>query len=451
MRVAMSAAGRQQTTMQTPRLSLVFVVWRSLLAACADVAGRDSGRGDSGELRDSGASGDGSEDGASAGTFRLEVVNGYGSGVYAAGSTVHVWSAVSTTNEVVQPWTGDALLLAEPNEWHSSFVMPARDVRLVSDRQPQPLVLTVEMFNGSTSRPKTVRYHFPPRMRGVVLFSHGTGGSNSYIQSAEAFALALALVQRGYGVLGTDAEEAVAGDLNGDGKERWFAGPNFRADNVDLRNLQLLFASFEARGLIAAATPKFALGMSNGGAFSHFLGTVAASPVADDFAQLRFRAVVGYCSDATASRSAALSTTPSAWFMCGAEDNPEVSNAEAQANARMLSNRGVASEHVEHPPSPLYDERFTRIEGISADTSRAMAAELRAAGFVDAAGFIKGDGDAIGQFIVDNPARFPTIVRQRDSLAAIRSQVKVMRAEHSMYADYALRNIAFFDRFNPGR
>ena len=46
------------------------------------------------------------------GPFTVEVFNGYGSGVYAAGETVHVWSAVSTSNEVALTWTGDASLLA---------------------------------------------------------------------------------------------------------------------------------------------------------------------------------------------------------------------------------------------------------------------------------------------------------------------------------------------------
>lgn len=409
-----------------------LLVGLALLAACGGSgSSADAGSGDTGE------------------PFTLEVVNGYGSGVYAAGQAVHVWSTVSTTNEVALPWGGDSSLLNEPSEWHSSFVMPARNVRLVGNTQPLALSLTVESFNGSTSRPKTVRYHFPPGMRGVVLFSHGTGGSNSFIEGAEPFALALALVQAGYGIIGTEAEEAVAGDLNGDGKERWFGGPNFRADNVDLRNLERLFASFESRGLIPANTPKFALGMSAGGAFSHFLGTVGSSAIAGDFPRLRFRAVVGYCSDATASRSATLSTTPSAWFMCGAEDNPEVSNSEANANSQALGGRGVPSDYIEHPPSPLYDERFSRIRGISVETSRAMAAELRAAGFVNAQGFLNRDGDAIAQFVMANPGQFPTIVGQSDSLGAIRSQVKAMRAEHAMYADYTQRNVNWFDRFNP--
>jgi hypothetical protein len=250
--------------------------------------------------------------------------------MYAPGQTVHVWSAVSTTNEVALPWTDEASLLAEMDEWHSTLVMPTHDVELVANTQSQEVTLNIELFNGSTSLPKTVRYYFPPAMRGVVIFSHGTGGSSTYIESTEAFAIALALVRNGYGVLGTESEESASGNAGPDGKIRW--NTRFTADNVDLNNLQILFADFETRGLIPAGTPKFALGMSAGGSQSHFLGTIGASAVAGEFPQLRFNAVVAYCADATASKSATLSTTPSAWFMCGAEDNPEVSNEEAYQN-----------------------------------------------------------------------------------------------------------------------
>lgn len=396
---------------------------------------------DTGPASDSGAI-----DGAT-GLFKVQVQGGYGSGSYAPGETVYVWSAVSTANEVALPWTdGDAALLAEPAEWRSSFVMPARDVTLTANKASQALTFTVEQYTGATAVTKTVRYFFPPAMRGVVIFSHGTGGSSTFITKPEPLAIALALVKAGYGVLGTEAEESAAGDLNGDGKQRWVTKAT--ANNVDLKNLQLLFAEAENRGLIPAGTPKFALGMSAGGSFSHFLGTVAATPVASDFPQLRFAAVVSYCADATASKSATLSTTPSAWYMCGGEDNPEVSNQEARDNELTLRNRGIATEYAEHPPTPLYDQRFMRIPGISAATSTAIANELRAANFVDAAGFITTDGDAIATFVVANPGAFPTILAQTEQ-TSLRSQIKTMRAEHSTYADFTQRNIAFFERFTP--
>jgi hypothetical protein len=359
---------------------------------------------------------------------------------------VHVWSAVSTTTGVARHWGGDVDLLAEPDEWRTTFVMPARDVTLVANDTTQRMLPTVETFTGVTSVVKTVRYVFPQRMRGVVLFSHGTGGSSTFLESTEAFPIALALVADGYGVMSIDAEEAAAGDLNGDGKQRWAARAS--AGNVDLNNLQMLFESFEARGSIPTGTPKFALGMSAGGSFSHLLGTIAATPAAEWFPQLQFAAVVAYCADASASRSASRSTTPSAWYVCAAEDNPEVSNVEARANEAELSSRGVVTDYAENLPSPLYGERFTRVDGITAAMSVAMAAELRAAGFVDAEGFITRDAEEIAALVAADPASFPTIMSsQRANL--VRLQIKVMRAEHAMYADLTRRTIDFFDRFNP--
>ena len=43
------------------------------------------------------------------------MVGGYGSGRYAPGATVYVWSDASTVDEVVRPWSGDDELLAEPD------------------------------------------------------------------------------------------------------------------------------------------------------------------------------------------------------------------------------------------------------------------------------------------------------------------------------------------------
>ena len=97
---------------------------------------------------------------------------------------------------------------------------------------------------------------------------------------------------------------------------------------------------------------------------------------------------------------------------------------------------------------PTLVDMLARIPGIKAATSAAMAAELRAGGFVDAAGFITVDGDQIAAMVLANPGAFPTISSQ-PRITAVRFQVKTMRAEHSMYADYTQRNLAFFERFNP--
>jgi hypothetical protein len=310
----------------------------------------------------------------------------------------------------------------------------------------QPLPLVVEQFRGSTTVAKTVRYRLFPTMRGVVLMSHGTFGSSASINSTESQALARTLVAAGYGVISFEAEEAAAGDLNGDGKPRWRT--TYSTTNVDLRNTDLLLADLEARGLIPPRTPRFALGMSNGGAWSHALGTVAHTSVGASFPRLRFQAVISYCADAGGTQSSFLTKTPSAWFMCGADDNAEVSNATARTNEARLRSRGIPTDYAENATSPLYDARFARVLGVTATESAAIADELRAAGYVDADGFLDTDGDAIAQAVRQQPTTFPVASAQTGSLNALGSQLSVMRAEHQMYSDLSARTVAWFDRFN---
>ena len=117
------------------------------------------------------------------------------------------------------------------------------------------------------------------------------------------------------------------------------------------------------------------------------------------------------------------------------------------ATRRSYAARGIPTDYLEHPPSPIYDERFTRIDGISAATSRAIADELRSAGFVGADGLLTTDGDVIAAQVAANPAAFPVFAAQAGSFREIRSEIKTMRAEHAMYADATARTIRFFDRF----
>jgi len=374
--------------------------------------------------------------------FALTVQNGYGSGEYPVGATVHVWVAMDPADQLLSAWSGDAALLAEPLEWHTTLVMPARGVTVGAAIVDRPTALAVSQFSGPNGTPKTVRRFIPPAPRGLVLILHGTGGSANFITSTEAFAVALRLIESGYGVLGTEAEEAVVGDLDGDGKERWNAA--LTAGNLDLATLDALIANLRGSGAIGAATPLFALGMSNGGSMAVTLGAVDASALAPVFPNLAFAAVLSHCASAR-SGPVAVTTTPSAWFMCQNDDNDNVANAEAAANSAALAGRGVPTLYDEHPASPLYDARFERI-GLASGTSAAIAAELRAAGFVDAGGFSTLGTDALTAALLATPSLAPTLAalspsQQRDVV----DQLRAMQAEHQMFSDWAARAAAWFD------
>ena len=384
---------------------------------------------------------------AACGVNRLTVTNGYGSGTYPVGATVHVFASVRPQDQLVTGWTGDATLLDDPDEWHSTLVMPAADASVAAVVAARPTTLATSIFTGSTTRAKTVHAKIPPGARGLVLLLHGTNGGAGFILQDESFALALRLLESGFGVLGTEAEEAVAGDLNGDGKARWDA--SLTAGNVDFANLDALVASLRAAGTIGPTTPLHVLGMSNGGSMALSLGAIAASPVAAAFPSLRFAAAISFCADGRVT-SAAITTTPTAWLMCGADDNPEVDNVAAAANSAGLAVRGVPTSFAAHPPAPLYDERFARVVSVTLAESQAMVAELRAAGFVGTDGFVATSTDAIVATVTSQPTLWPTLVAQPGAVRAdVIDQLRATQAEHQMFSDWASRAVAWLEANEP--
>ena len=106
-------------------------------------------------------------------SFQVTVTNGFGSGMYEAGSTVHVWSDHNPRTQVVTTWSGDSDILADNGEWHTSFVMPARNLTLNAELVDSSFQLIKEQFDGR-DRTKTVRYFIPVNPVGLVHITHGT-------------------------------------------------------------------------------------------------------------------------------------------------------------------------------------------------------------------------------------------------------------------------------------
>jgi len=73
-------------------------------------------------------------------------------------------------------------------------------------------------------------------------------------------------------------------------------------------------------------------------------------------------------------------------------DDPTDAGANLVLESTGGSGEGVPTFYDEHPPSPLYTQRFERVDGISAATSAAIANEIRQADFVDANGYFLVSG-----------------------------------------------------------
>src|SRR5438046_3384086 len=66
-------------------------------------------------------------------SFTVTVVNGYGSGKYKTGDTVHIFSSAYADNQLFDTWNNtDQSLLNAPQEWHTWFIAPARNISFTS-------------------------------------------------------------------------------------------------------------------------------------------------------------------------------------------------------------------------------------------------------------------------------------------------------------------------------
>lgn len=369
----------------------------------------------------------------------VTVTGGFGSGRYTVGARVHVFADLDPFTQRLTGWRGST-----SHEWHLELDMTRAPLTLSPIVESHPLNISRETFTGSTRRVKDVNLALAPGARGVLLMLHGTGGSAAFADQIEAHALMIEAHARGLTVIVPEAEEAVAGDLDGNGKRRW--DPDLLPGNVDLANLDRLLADLEARGRIPACGPRYVIGMSNGGVMAIALGAVAADrALAARFPELVFDGATSYCAPGSAL-AAATTRTPSAWRMCENDTNESVGEGgaeEAESYASILRARGVPSEVTVHAASPLYDQRFERI-GLDAATSAAIAGELRAAGFVDARDFFVVTTDEMLAEVQAEPTAFPRLMsitdRQRKDVA---NQLNVMTADHDMYSDANARTLDF--------
>jgi hypothetical protein len=371
-------------------------------------------------------------------TYNLSVVEGYGSGNYSAGDTVHIWSKAYDTTKTFKKWTGDIQFLENPNEWHSKLIMPSQNISVsaIIDNMPN-YSITFEQIMGQNIL-KNVYYFFPNNLKGVIYLFHGTGGSaNNFINSIENRSFINAAIADGFGIIATEAEEiSLNSDLNGDGKLRWKVFPVDTVNGVDYLNIKILTNTFIQRGDFNYSTPIFSVGMSNGGSFSAGISSA-----------LNFRAGVSYCASSVQGIFTQR-TNPFAFRMAKFDDNDEVGedgNYEAWQNDSILAAREICHDYKLHDRQPIYPERFARISGISVSNSQLFYNELVATDLIDNENYAL-HSDTIRNRITENPSLFPNIIQLPPTLISdALSQIAASNAEHKFYSDYNFETLNFFN------
>jgi len=371
-------------------------------------------------------------------TYNLSVVEGYGSGNYSAGDTVHIWSKAYDTTKTFKKWTGDIQFLENPNEWHSKLIMPSQNISVsaIIDNMPN-YSITFEQIMGQNIL-KNVYYFFPNNLKGVIYLFHGTGGNAAnWISSIENRSFVNAAIADSFGVIVTEAEEITLNtDLNGDGKLRWKVFPIDTVNGVDYLNIKILTNTFIQRGDFNYSTPIFSVGMSNGGSFSAGISSA-----------LNFKAGISYCASSVQGIFSARNN-PFAFRMAKFDDNDEVGsegNYEAWQNDSILAAREICHDYKLHDRQPIYPERFARISGLSVSNSQLIYNDLVTNNLLDNNNFAL-HSDTIRNRIIANPSLFPNIIQlpisfTNDAL----SQIAASNAEHKFYSDYNFETLNFFN------
>lgn len=344
---------------------------------------------------------------------RLLLQQGYGGGWLAPGSRVSIAAEAPGTRMLVG-WRGDSPQLADPRAWHAPWTQAERPATLTAQFQPAPALNPVlDSINSAR-----VRYQLPSSVRGLVFSFHGSGGSGDLpFSKTEAQVSTRLWLSRGFGVVGLDSVDRV--------NRQW--NLQLSLSNPDVVNVSGILTRLRALGLISQSTPIYCEGSSNGGGFcsrvSALLGMRAQSLMIADGVEAILAQV----------------PTPTIWTL--GRNDPTLTPGyleRSQASADSLAARGVAWERNVVEPTPVYPERFARIEGISLSDSIALSSSLRTAGFLDASGYVIQDprSNALDALI-------PTTLRAYTG--EIVGQMEAAYGGHEYTSDYAHRVVHFFE------
>jgi hypothetical protein len=374
--------------------------------------------------------------------FLLDVSNGFGSGSFPAGDSAHVFSEKPPAASVFHHWMGDTAALENPGGWNSLVVMPAQNVSVspvFRPLPPNPQPVFEEIMGRDTL--KAVWRWFPAggSPKGTVWLMHGTGGmAKGWAEGFEKRNFLDACIADGFAVVATESEETTRNtDLTGDGKIRWQPYPADSLANVDYANIRAIRDTFIGRGWMSAATPQFAVGMSNGGSFSITFGTV-----------MGWQGIVSYCAPG-ADLIAELTQTPTMWCMAKFDDNENVGaqgNADALGNHQIMLARGICSRYFLHDRTPLLPQRFERSGQLSAAQAQAVFDDLQANGVLDTKNRLEISVDSLATLILANPQNWLGIALLSPAQRGfVSEQLDVARADHEFFGDYNLRTLGFLN------
>jgi poly(3-hydroxybutyrate) depolymerase len=380
-------------------------------------------------------------------TFNLNVINGYGSGTYNEGDSVHIWSKAVFDDTVFVRWAGQGKNYISANEWHTILTVPqgsnigTLNLQAKYDIYPAATqtgttgyLLYGEDSTGIQNVFKETYFTMPPQPKGVVFLLHGTNGSGkSFFKKFERFNIVKDLVYNDFAVFTLDANETTMGDQNGDSNLRWITANAWFADesnNIDIKNVLGLKDSIIRDFNLSPNIPCFSFGMSNGSNFSDICASA-----------LNFNASAHMTAKGKPDTYTRPDVVPVIWIMAENDHNESADNAVAYFNYQKLALSQTTEWHL-FKRSTVYPERFLRsLNNITGTQSDAVFQKLKNNGYLDNKNYLAGLDVSLLPFnLLDNLGL--TANQKFD----IRQQLLVVNADHIMHSDFNQAIIRFFNQ-----
>lgn len=374
--------------------------------------------------------------------YRLTVVDGYGSGSYDAGDTVHIWSHALPGDSLFLSWSAaradDEVLPALRDEWHTTLVMPPRDVTVTA---------TYGRLSGATDRDDTIpgivgriRSAWPSGdARGLILVFHDSNSSAArWWESVEGEQFLKDALHRGFAVAAWNADKTwLDSTLIVNARRDWTLTPGTIEENVDLYAVNAVPRLYRQENLMRDTTRLYALGIGSG---AHF--AALASKV------FLISAAAVYCNggDMYFYREFNLPTI----FNVPTLD-PYTDVAAAHDNALRLDWRLVPSEFHVASPSPFYPERLARVAGITPAESRAIVARAHWDTLIDERGYLYPSlPDWRGMRVLRKVDDYPSLAGlTSDQQGEVIAQMNVATADHEFFSDLNKATLRFFAAVPP--
>ncbi|MCP5431966.1 MAG: dienelactone hydrolase family protein [Alphaproteobacteria bacterium] len=273
---------------------------------------------------------------------------------------------------------------------------------------------------------------YPKDPVGLVFLFHGSGGSADFARRDETQAVLSTLVGAGYAVVSTSSTQR-------SNPKRWRLDTLDPGANEDLGRIGRLYASLLSEGRAGAATPVFAMGMSNGGGFTVLFGRAAQEM------GLPIRAIADYegpiVRPVVEAIEAGKAMVPI--FLVLAENDPLVNPKTQLAIAQALVERGLTLEIHIARERPVAVADFAAIPEVSEAQAREIFDTLVKRGVIDKDGKRRMELAAGREGLAAVDAATKGLPKDTD----VRDALLLAFASHKMRPDYAEAQLAFFERY----